>query len=168
MASTLQELRGVVNRSADANVGCAAAEVAGHGEIDVVVVWPLDFLEQSGRGHYLPRLTVPALRDIMGDPCSLDRVGLATGQSLDGRDLAGADAGHRHRAGTQWLTIEINRSGTALRHPAAELGPGQAKIVPQHPKQGSVGQYVNGVGLAVDLDLQSRHRAFSFHDNPPP
>src|SRR5580704_12587073 len=162
MASTFQELRGVVNRSADTDVGRATAQVAVHGEIDVVVVRPLDLLEQGGRGHDLPRLTVSALRHILGDPGSLDRVGLATGQSLDGRDLAGADAGYRHRAGSQWLTIEKNRAGTALRHPATELGAGQAKTVPQHPKQRSVGQYVNGVRLAVDLDLQSRHRAFSF------
>src|SRR5580693_3362006 len=134
MASTLQELRGVVNRSADANVGRATAQVAVHGEIDVVVVRTLDLLEQSRRGHDLPRLAVSALRHILGDPCSLDRVGLATGQSLDGRDLAGADAGYRHRAGTQRLTVKKNRAGTALRHPAAELGAGQAKMVPQDPE----------------------------------
>src|ERR1700736_4093740 len=125
MASTLQQLRGVVNRRADTDVGRAAAKVAVHGEIDVAVARPLDFLEQSRRGHDLPRLTVSALRHIMGDPCCFDRVGLATNQSLDGRNLAGDDAGYRHRAGTQWLTIEKNRAGTALRHPTAELGAGQ-------------------------------------------
>src|SRR6476661_7533322 len=104
MASALQELRGVVNRSADADVGCAAAQVAGHGKVDVAVARPLDLLEQSGRRHDLPRLTVSALRHILGDPRRLDRVSLATGQSFDGRDLARADAGYRHRAGTQRLT----------------------------------------------------------------
>src|ERR1700686_4414516 len=117
-----------------------------------MIAWPFDFLEQSGSAHDLPGLTISALRHIVGNPSFFDRLRLAAGQSLDGDDLAGADAGYRHRAGTQRLTIEKNRAGTALRHPAAELGAGQAKIVPQHPKQGSVGQYVNGVGLAVDLD----------------
>src|ERR1700730_291345 len=161
MASTLQELCGVVNRSADADVRRATTQVAVHGKIDIVVAWPLDFLEQSSRAHDLSRLAISALRHIMGDPRPPDRLSLAPGQSLYGRDLAGADAGDRHRAGTQGLAIEKNRAGTALRGPAAELGAGQPKIVPQDPKQGSVGQYVNGVGLAVDLDLQSRHHAFS-------
>src|ERR1700720_1279247 len=129
MASGLQELRGVVNRGADADIGRATAEVAVQGEIDVAVARPLDFLEQSGRAHDLSRLTVSALRHIMGDPRRLDRVRLATGQSLDGRDLAGADAGYRHRAGAQRLTVQKDRAGAALREPAAELGAGQAKIV---------------------------------------
>src|ERR1700730_13862266 len=127
-----------------------------------MIAWPFDFLEQSGSAHDLPGLAISALRHIVGDPRFLDRLRLATGQSLDGGDLAGADAGYRHRAGTQRLTVEKDRACTALREPAAKLGAGQAKVVPQHPKQGSVGQYVNGVGLAVDLDLLSRHRAFSF------
>src|SRR5260370_22406073 len=154
MASALQELRGVVNRSAGADIGCAAAEVAVHGKTDVAVAWPLDLPEQSGRRHDLPRLTVSALRHIMGDPRRPDRVSLATGQSLDGRDLACADGGYRHRAGTQRSTVEKNRAGAALRHPAAELGAGQAKMVTQDPKQRSVRQYVNGVELAVDLYLK--------------
>src|ERR1700726_4375160 len=106
MVLALQKFCGVVNRSADADIGRAAAEVAVHGKIDVAVARLLDFLEQSGRAHDLNRLTVSALGHIMGDPRFLDRLRLATSQSLDGRDLAGADAGYRNRAGTQRLTVE--------------------------------------------------------------
>src|SRR6266481_2614861 len=98
----------------------------------------------------------------MGDPRALNRLSLATGQSLDGRDLAGANVGYRHRAGTQRLSIEKNGAGTALSHPTTEFRACQVKIVTQDPKQGRVRQHVDGVRLPVDLDLKYRHREFSF------
>src|ERR1700751_5824080 len=100
MALALQKLRGVVNRSADADIGGAAAKIAAHCRIDIAVARPLDFLEESGRAHDLPRLTVSALRHVMGDPRFLYRLSLGTSQSLDRRALAGADIGYLHRAGT--------------------------------------------------------------------
>src|SRR5258708_3670457 len=98
----------------------------------------------------------------MGDPRALNRVSLATGQSLDGCDLAGANVGYRHRAGTQRLSIEKNGAGTALSHPTTEFRTRQAKAVTQDPKQGRVRQRVDGVRFPVDLDLKYRHREFSF------
>src|SRR5260370_9718950 len=98
----------------------------------------------------------------MGDPRVLNRVSLATGQSLDGCDLAGANVGSRHRAGTQRLTVEKNGASTALSHATTEFRACQVKIVTQDPKQGRVRQHVDGVRFPVDLDLKYRHREFSF------
>src|SRR6266478_9617473 len=98
----------------------------------------------------------------MGDPRARNRVSLATGQSLDGCDLAGANVGYRHRAGTQRLSIEKNGAGTALSHPTTEFRTRQMKIVTQDPKQGRVRQHVDGVRFPVDLELKYRHREFSF------
>src|SRR5258708_15617575 len=92
----------------------------------------------------------------MGDPRALNRVSLATGQSLDGCDLAGANVGYRHRAGTQRLSIEKNGAGTALSHPTTEFRTRQVKIVTQDPKQGRVRQHVDGVRSPVDLDLDRK------------
>src|SRR4029077_14765822 len=136
----LQKLCGVVNRSADADISRAATEVAIHGRINVAVARPLDFLEQTRRTHDLPRLAITALRHIVVDPGSLDRILLASSQSLDGRDLAVANPGYRHRAGAQRLTVEKNRAGPALVHSAPELGAGQVEIVSKDPKQGRVVQ----------------------------
>src|SRR5258708_37675285 len=98
----------------------------------------------------------------MGDPRVLNRVSLATGQSLDGCDLAGANVGYRHRAGTQRLTVEKNGASTALSHATTEFRACQVKIVTQDPKQGRVRQHVDAVRFPVDLDLKYRHREFSF------
>src|SRR5258708_6225129 len=65
---------------------------------------------------------------MMGDPRARNRVSLGTGQSLDGCDLAGANVGYRHRAGTQRLSIEKNGAGTALSHPTTEFRTRQVKI----------------------------------------
>src|SRR5260370_38091572 len=97
----------------------------------------------------------------MGDPRVLNRVSLATGQSLDGCDLAGANVGYRHRTGTQRLTVEKTGAGTALSHPTTEFRAWQGKVVTHDPKQGRVRQHVTGMRYPVDLGLKYRHREFA-------
>src|SRR5512146_1773997 len=61
-------LRGAVDGRADARVGAAAADVAGHRLVDVGVARVRLGLEQRHRAHDLARLAVAALRHVVGDP----------------------------------------------------------------------------------------------------
>src|SRR5260370_39036692 len=70
-SSALQQLCRLVNGGTDADIGRAAAEVAVHREIDVVVRRLLDLLEQSDRAHDLSRLAIAALRNVAGDPATV-------------------------------------------------------------------------------------------------
>src|SRR5258708_6225126 len=87
----------------------------------------------------------------MGDPRALSRLSLATRQSLDGCDLAGANVGYGHRAGTQRLSIEKNGAGTALSHPTTEFRTRQVKIVTQDPKQGRVNLHLTGTKFGCGM-----------------
>src|SRR5437899_2268665 len=86
------------------------------------------------------------------------RANAAAALSVDGCDLAGADLGHRQRAGAQRLAVEEDRARTALGDAAAELGAGQSEIVAQDPKQGRVRKHIHRVDLPIHVDLEARHR----------
>jgi hypothetical protein len=82
---------GIVNRVADTGVSSAAADIAAHGEIDVMVGRAFDFLQKRDRTHHLAGLAVPTLWDIAGDPSFLYCGSLSPGYSFNGRDLAIAE-----------------------------------------------------------------------------
>ena len=69
-------------------VGGAAAEIAVHRQIDIVVAWGRLGLQQRDRRHDLPRLTIAALRHIDRLPGGADGVGFWAGNPLDGGDCA--------------------------------------------------------------------------------
>src|SRR5206468_4709442 len=67
-------LRSLVDGRPNPGIGAAAAEIAGHDGIDVLVGRILIVLEHCNGLHDLPRLAVPALRDLDFHPCFLHRM----------------------------------------------------------------------------------------------
>ena len=68
---------------ANAEVGGASADIAGHRIINVCICW-VSVLRKERRGrHDLPRLTVAALRDLFGDPCFLHRMKTICAEAFD-------------------------------------------------------------------------------------
>src|SRR5262252_5173419 len=65
------KLRGLLDRLADADIGAAATDVAGHRCVDVSVGGLGIGGEQCSRGHDLPRLTIAALDHLEIEPCLL-------------------------------------------------------------------------------------------------
>src|SRR5881296_219588 len=86
--SLRERRRGVLDGGPDADVGRAAADVAGHRRIDIRVGGFLLNAQQGRSGHDLPRLAVAALHDVELVPSFLhrfgDAVGFGRGQALDG------------------------------------------------------------------------------------
>src|SRR4051794_1717996 len=71
-ASLTGRLGGLFDCFTDAYIGPTAADVAGHGSIDVGIgrVWPAR--QQRRSGHDLARLAVTALNDLAVEPGLLD------------------------------------------------------------------------------------------------
>ena len=79
-----------MNGRADARIGAAAAQVSGHGFIDVGVAGCRVLLEQGCGAHDLARLAVAALGDLVLDPGRLHGVqGGGRAQTLDRGDGTG-------------------------------------------------------------------------------
>jgi len=142
-----------MNGVADPDVGPAAADVAGHRGIDVVVCRVGLGFEERDRGHDLARLAVPALDDVGLVPRALHRVRAVVRDPLDGRDLACADGRHRRHARAHRLAVEVNRARAALGHPASELRPHQTDDIPQYPQQGHLRRSVDVTYRTVDVEL---------------
>src|SRR5512134_2166901 len=91
MASALQRAGGVVDGGPDADVSHTAADVAVHGEVDVLLARLLDLAQQRDGAHHLPRLAIAALGHVARHPGALHRLRLAAGDALDRSHLAAAD-----------------------------------------------------------------------------
>ena len=80
--------RRLFDRGADAVVGAAAADVAGHGRLNVGVSGLGLLLKERGCRHDLARLAVSALRNTQVDPRRLHRLAdLVRADRFDGDDL---------------------------------------------------------------------------------
>src|SRR5258705_10285313 len=160
--SGLQRFRGVMDGGADADIGGAAADVAVHGEIDVVIA-RLGIEAEPRRGVYpLAGLAIPALRPVERDPRLLHRDAFPALQPFDRRDFLAADGRNRHRARADRLAAEIDGASAALRDTATVFRAGETGIVADGPQQGRVGIDIDLVILSVDLEGERRHVA-----NPP-
>src|SRR5436190_18526942 len=115
-----------MNRGADAAVGSAAANVAGHGVIDIRVRWLWIFRKQCRRAHDLARLAVAALRHVLGDPGLLHGFADVTRADLfDRGHLLAGDSRHRRHAGTRRSAVDMHSASAALRDAATELRAGE-------------------------------------------
>src|ERR1700719_522421 len=92
-ASLSVRLSGLLDRFANADIGPTAADVAGHGVVDVGIRRMRIARKQSRSRHDLARLAVPALHDLPVEPSLLD-LGARRGRAdrLDRRDRGRADA----------------------------------------------------------------------------
>src|SRR5882757_9507941 len=110
----------LLDRFANADIGAAAADVAGHRIVYVRIGRTGIALDECRRGHDLARLAVTALNDLAIEPRLLDP-GARRGRAddLDGGDLRAADDVDRGDAGTRGDTVDMHRAGAAQRHAAA-------------------------------------------------
>src|SRR5580658_552231 len=140
-------LNGLMNRRANSLISSAAADVARHGDVDILIARIFVFLEQRDRLHDLAGLTVAALRDADFHPCLL--YGMHRSDAFDGRDLGAADLFHRSDAGADGRAVLMHGAGSAQRHAAAKLCSRELRHVTQIPEQWHVGIAVEGSIFAV-------------------
>src|SRR5690348_1000309 len=147
-----------MNRGANALVRPAAADVARHRGVNLLVRRLRVLREKCRGGHELSRLAVAALRHLFGDPRVLQALSdVVRGERFDRGDRLPRCSGDRRRAGSHGRAIEMHRACAAQRHTASELGAGHVERITQHPEQRGVGRDINGVTTAVDGEGESTH-----------
>src|SRR6266850_6231853 len=144
----------LLDGSADTRIGAAAADVAGHGAVDVGIARLGVYGEQGARRHDLPRLTVPALRHVEREPGRLDFLaGRRGADGFDGGDALADRGRDRRDARACRLSIDLDSARAAKARAAAELRAGHVQYVAQRPQQRRVFGDVDVAGLAVYVEL---------------
>src|SRR5215471_3031771 len=123
-----------MDRSANARIGSAAAQIAGHHLIDVLVRWLGNQLKKRNGLHDLAGLAIAALRYLVFDPGLQNRVLGSILQSFDRDDRLAGEVADMRLAGTDSRAVYLDGAGAALRYPAAVFGTRDAELVAQHPK----------------------------------
>src|SRR6266536_6465964 len=113
-ASLSARLRGLLDRFANADIGPAAADVAGHRSVNIRIARVWIARQQRRGGHDLARLAIAALNDLPVEPGLLD-LGARRRRAdcLDRRDLGGADALDRSDTGAGGDAVEMHGAGAA-------------------------------------------------------
>ena len=75
--------------------------------------------EQRGRLHDLAGLAVSALRNLLGDPCLLQRVVALGAEPFDGGDFLADGIAERGLAGSYGFTVDVDRAGPTQAGAAA-------------------------------------------------
>src|SRR5262249_48906062 len=141
------------NGAADPVVTAAAAEVAGHCRVELIVVGPAPAGEQCTGRHDLSGLTIAALHHIDLQPRLLQA--LAEGSVtdvLDGVDLGIADVAHRQLAGALRRAIHVYRAAATETLAASVLGPDEPQLIAQHPQQRHLRWNIYLADRAVDIE----------------
>src|SRR5262245_22375666 len=106
--------RSLLDRLADAGIGAAATDVAGHRCIDVSVGGLGIGGEQRSRGHDLPRLTITALDHLEIEPCLLKALTYWRLANRLDRGYGGfAHICDRHDAGAQRHPVKMHSASPA-------------------------------------------------------
>src|SRR5262245_1608951 len=109
--------------------------------------------EERRSRHDLAGLAVAALNDLPVEPGLLDPgARRCPADGLDRGDLRLAYAVDGSDAGPGSGPVHMHGAGSAERYPAAELCPGHAEHIAQHPQERSVTVDIDGSIDAVDLD----------------
>ena len=123
---------------------------------------------QSDRRHDLPRLTIPALRDVDIHPRFLNGMIVASrSQSFDRADahsLDVADPFHATSNGKVLYAVsvyparDVNRARSAKSHSTAEFGSGESAIFADNPQHSGVsGLAFKRARLAVENEFDFGH-----------
>jgi hypothetical protein len=142
-----------MDRRANARIGTAAAQIAGHHLIDLLVRWLRDVFKERNGLHDLAGLAIAALRNLVFDPCLQNRVPVSITQPFDRDYRLPSDVADMRLTGTDSRSVYLDGAGATLRYPAAVLGTCDSKFVAQHPKQGHVGNHINLMLDPIDREL---------------
>src|SRR4051812_36022314 len=113
---------------ANADVSAAAADVARHRSVDILVTWMRIGVEQRGGGDDLPGLAISTLNDLAVQPRLLNAYPVGQGRDgLDRRDRLAAYGCDLQYARPHWLTVQQHGASTALGDTAAKLGSSHAQ-----------------------------------------
>ena len=147
------ERGGFVDRLANADVRTAAADVAVHRGVDILVGGFRVLGKQSGGGHHLAGLAVAALRYVDFGPSELHGMRAISGETFDGGDLSSIRGGNWRLAGTHCASAEMHSARSALADSAAIFGAAKIQDIAKNPEQGHIFRDVDRSGFTVDCEF---------------
>src|SRR5271168_5225865 len=135
------------------NVGIssAAADVAVHGVLDVIVGRPDGLFQERDGGHDLAGRAVTALVPVKLDESGLHRmevIGMA--DAFDRNDLIVRMHDGEGEAGVNPAAVDVDGAGSALAVVAAFLGSGQIEVLPKTVEERGAGIDLEMMFLTVD------------------
>jgi hypothetical protein len=122
---------------ADSYIAAAAADIDGHGLVDIGVVWFRVGGQERGCGHNLLGLAIATLHDFQIEPDPGGDLGVSN--AVDGRG-----------AGVNRIAVLVYSAGAAQRHTATKLRARHAEQVAQYPKQWRVAVRLYDVDVAIE------------------
>ena len=109
----------LMDRRPNPLISSAAAEIARHGRVDILVGGILVVLKKCDRLHDLAGLAVAALRHPDLHPRLLH--GMHGRDAFNSRDLGATDVAHGSRAGADGRAVLVDSACAAQRHAATEF-----------------------------------------------
>ena len=140
-----------MNGGDDVGVGAAAADVAGHGFLDVVIGCAPGLFGHGDGGHDLAGGAVAALVAVVLDKGGLHGVEVAgLAEAFDGGDLGLLVHGGEGEAAIDAAAVEVDSAGSALAVVAALFCAGEMEGFAEGIEESGAGIDGEGVGFAVD------------------
>ncbi len=142
-----------MNGLANARIGAASANVAGHGFVDVFVGRGRVLGQQNCRAHDLTGLTIAALGNVNFDPGLLQGMTQVGSESFNRRDLFAGSISNSLYTRANRFSVEMYRTRAAEGHAAAVFGSGQSQRFPEHPEERRVRIDVDVELFAVNFEI---------------
>ncbi|CDG51202.1 hypothetical protein HALA3H3_130030 [Halomonas sp. A3H3] len=115
------------------HIGSAAADITVHMFNDLLTRGIGVALKKCRCLHELSGLAIAALRHLFVDPGLLKRMARIWRQPLNRCYFTASHVLEPSHAGARRRAIDMNRTGSALRDAAAELGASELQMLPDHP-----------------------------------
>jgi hypothetical protein len=146
-----------LDRSYDARVGAASAQIAGERSDNFCAVRPLRLLQDGIISDHYPAQAISALFRAFSDECVSQRIRLPSGESIDGLNLPAGNGVQRYGAGVMKLAVDDNSAGSAIFAAAAKANALQAECISKCEYQRQASILLQRMSLSV-YGYVYRHR----------
>ena len=128
--------RSALYRFFNSSVSHTATIITIHVINNILIAWVRVTVKKCGSLHYLTRLTVSALGNLLLHPCRLQRVLVV--KTFYCINLFTIYERNRIRARTDGIAVKMNSTYTAHGYTAPELGTFKPKFIANYPHEGSI------------------------------
>src|SRR4029077_14550051 len=135
MICVISHLRRLLDCHANALIGPATANIAGHGLVDIVIRGLGRLFEQCCGLHDLAWLAITALRHVQRTPGNLQLVIAGWIETLDRGDLLAIGIREGSLAGAHRLAVQMDGARPTGCDSAAELRTGETEFIAQKPQE---------------------------------
>jgi hypothetical protein len=146
-----------LDRSYDARVGAASAQIAGERFNNLGTARPLRLLQDGISRDQYPSQAISALSRAFSDECVSQRIRLPSGESINGFNMPAGNGVQRHGAGVMKLAVNDNSTGSAIFAATSKANALQAECIAKREYQRQASILLQRKSLSV-YGYAYRHR----------